>query len=161
MAIGAIVGEYTLCESYTINRKVAIAARTITDLVAKQTNCVNPTDVTTFLNAATQIAAPYPASNMAITVTELTTDANSNTTVAWSQANTNATALTSGASFTPPAGVALASSYVIYGYIKYTYTPLITYMLPGPITISNSFYMYPRNSTSVSNSASCTVLYSS
>jgi Flp pilus assembly protein TadG len=159
VAIAAIVGEFTISESYTINRKVTIAARTITDLIARQTKCVNPSDVTKFLNAVTQIAAPYPVSNMAVTVAELTTDANNNTTVAWSEANANATALTAGASFTPASGVTQTGGAVIYGYVQYTYTPIITYVLPRPITISNTFYMYPRNSANVTESSTCTVLY--
>jgi Flp pilus assembly protein TadG len=156
LAIAAFFGEFTLCESYTINRKVTIAARTITDLIARQ-YCVNASDVTTYLNASAQIAAPYSTSNMVVTVAELATDANSNTTVTWSQSY-NGTALTAGASFTPEAGVAQPSSNVIYGYVRYRYTPPVGYLFTGHITISDKFYMYPRNTTSVplQSSSICT-----
>jgi Flp pilus assembly protein TadG len=147
LAIAAVLGEFTLCECYTINRKVAVAARTITDLIARQ-YCVNTTDVANYLNASAQIAAPYPIANMVVTVAELATDANNNTTVVWSQSY-NGTALTSGSAFTLPAGITQLNSNIIYGYINYSYASPVGYVFTAPINISNTFYMFPRNTTSV------------
>jgi Flp pilus assembly protein TadG len=154
IALLGLIGEYTLCESQEIARKVTITANSIVDLVARQTsvttNASNTAllNVTTLLNAAAQIAAPYPTSNMKIVLAEITTDSNNNTTVTWSQ-TLNGTALTPGNSFTLPSGMAQANTSLIYATVTYTYSPPLGYVLTGQIPISNSFYMNPYSATSV------------
>jgi Flp pilus assembly protein TadG len=147
IALLMLFSLFTFGEAYSISRKVAIASHTLADLVARRIG-VTTADVTTILNASAQIAAPYPIGNMSIVLAELYTDSSNVTKVVWNR-TLNATGLTNGATFTLPAGLGQANTYLIYAYVLYTYTPPLHTLVPASIPISNVFYINPRVSASV------------
>jgi Flp pilus assembly protein TadG len=160
IAVAMLFGEFVLGEALSINRKVSIASRAIGDLVARNSLVARTTaianqytpaiaDLSAIMNASTQIAAPYATSSMGVVVAELTTDGSGITTITWSAAQ-NATALTVGNAFSPPAGIAQANSSLIYTKVTYSYTPPVGQNIFGTIPISNTFYMPPRTSAAVS-----------
>lgn len=147
IAVLTLVCEYTFGEVLAISRKVAITGRTLTDLIARRPSVTNE-NLTTILNASAQIAAPYSTANMSIVVAALATDAVGQTKVTWSKA-LNGTALTAGASFTLPTGMARASTTLIYGSVRYTYTPIVGASLLPSFPITFPFYINPRVTSSI------------
>ncbi|MCW2273108.1 pilus assembly protein [Rhodoblastus acidophilus] len=147
IAVAMLFGEFVLGEALSISRKVSIAARTVGDLVARN-GSITSAQLTTIMNASTQIAAPYGNSGMTVVVAALATDGSGRTTVTWNKA-LNTTALTNGAVFTTPAGVAQPNTSLIYTMVRYSYTPPVGQNIFGTIPITNSFYMQPRSSAGV------------
>lgn len=149
VALLLLYGEFTLTQAMSIKRKLTITAHTIGDLVAQQADV--STSLTTLLNASSQVISPYSNANLSMVVSELYTDAKGNTTVTWSSAF-NGTALTQGAKFVLPAGLAQNSTYLIYSVGTYTYTPLLGQSVFGnTMNFSSQFYINPRNYSCVKN----------
>jgi Flp pilus assembly protein TadG len=147
VAVLILVGEFTFGEALAISRKVAITGRTLTDLIALRPSLTNA-ELTTILNASAKVAAPYSAANMSIVVAALATDASGQTTVTWSR-SLNGTALTAGTSFALPAGMAQASTTLIYGSVRYAYTPSFGARLMPSLPITFPFYINPRVTASI------------
>ena len=153
IALLLLFGEFTLTQAMSIKRKLTITAHTIGDLVAQQADVSASltTSLTTLLNASSEVIAPYSNANLSMVVSELYTDANGNTTVIWSGAF-NGTALTQGAKFVLPAGLAQNSTYLIYSVGTYTYTPILGQSVFGStINFNSQFYINPRNYACVKN----------
>ncbi len=150
LALLLLYGEYTLCDAMSAKRKLTIAGHTVADLVARQSS-VSSTSMSTLMNAAAQIAAPYNISNMTIVVSELTTNSSGRTSVTWSSA-LNTTPMTTGAQVTLPTGLAQNNTSLIYSQASYSYTPMLGQSLFGTMTFSSSFYMNPRITSSVTYS---------
>jgi hypothetical protein len=121
----------------------------------------------TLLANASTILAPYPlthngASIATITVSEISTDANGNATVQWSQSYSG-----TGFGAGRPVGqaVTLPSSLngavgnvnnpnnqndsisIILGEVSYNYTPNLGYAISGTVVLQDSDYLFPRCST--------------
>jgi Flp pilus assembly protein TadG len=140
------LGGYQLTDALSCNRKVTITARAIADLTT-QNATVTTSTVNTFLSAATQILAPYKASNAVVRVTEFQTDANGNTTVAWSKDNQGG--LTAGSQYTLPPNIKINKSCIILSEVTYAYRPAVSFRIVGPLTLTDHIYMNPRVSPSV------------
>jgi Flp pilus assembly protein TadG len=147
VALALFVGLVDISDGVAISRKVTITARTITDLVSQNVN-VTTASVTTMLNAASAIAAPYSTANMVITVSEVTTDASGNATVTWSQSS-KGSALTAGQSVSVPTGIGRPNTSLIWGQVRYNYTPLLYAPFIGNITLSSQIFLSPRLSNSI------------
>jgi Flp pilus assembly protein TadG len=141
-------GTVEFSSALAIDRKVTIMARTLSDLVSQNTS-VTATQLTNIFNAGTGIMTPYSSSPVNARIVELYIDANLQVHQIWS--------VTSGA--TPPTGIVsvptalkVASTYLIYSEVKYTYVPSIGYvMAKGGITMSDFTYTRPRQSLCVFN----------
>ncbi len=147
VAMALLVGEYTLTDAMSTKRKLTITAHTIADLVARQSS-VDATLMTAILNASAQIVSPYNMTYTSVVVAELTTDANGNTTVTWSQA-INGPALTQGSAFVLPAGMTVPNTSLIYSSATFNYTPVLKSNLFGPMVFHSIFYENPRITSSV------------
>lgn len=147
IAVALFVGLVDVSEGVAISRKVTITARTITDLVSQNVN-VSTASLNIMLNAASAIAAPYPAANMIITVSEVSTDASGSATVTWSQ-SLNGSPLTVGKSVTLPTGISRPNISLVWGQVWYSYSPLLYAPFMGSMTLSNQIYLSPRLSNSI------------
>jgi Flp pilus assembly protein TadG len=147
------VGITQVGQAVSISHRVTITARTITDLVTRETvstGLVPATTIQTDLAASAQVIAPYPSTTLTVTVSEITTDSNGNATVTWSQSwPNNSNALVAGAPFTLPATLQGNNISIIYGHVSYGYTPILGYKIIQPMTLSDSLYLYPRTGTNV------------
>ena len=143
LALLLLIGEYTLTDAMSTQRKVTITAHTIADLVARQTS-VTSTTMTEILNATAQIVSPYNMSDTSVVVAELMTNANGNTTVIWSQATPNGTALTQGSTFALPSGMTVPNTSLIYSSASFNYTPVLKSKFFGPTVFSSTFFESPR-----------------
>lgn len=156
------VGVSEVGQAISINRKVTITARTVTDLVTQYT-ALSSTDMTSLLGASAQVMAPFPSSNLVVTVSEVTTDASSNATVTWSS-SFNGTAYTTGQKVTLPTGLTQPNITLIWGQVKYAYKPVFGDGIIGTTSLSDQIYINPRlciqiaygsSVTTSTNTASC------
>jgi len=151
LPVGLILftGVLTFGTANEINHKVTLSARTITDLVA-QCSSLSTTDMTTLLNATAEVMSPFSSANMTMTVSQITVPTSGSATISWSAA-LNGSGYTAGQSVTLPSGMVsgnTSTTYLLWGHASYVYTPAIGYMVTGPLTLYDDFYMYPRNSPS-------------
>jgi Flp pilus assembly protein TadG len=148
------VGVTQVGQAVSISHKVTITARTITDLVTRETvstGSVAATTIQTDLQAAAQVMSPFPSSTLTVTVSEIQTNATTGAgTVVWSQSwPNNSNALVAGSSYVLPSSLAAKGIYIIYGRVTYGYTPILGYKVIQPMTLSDSIYLYPRTGTNI------------
>ncbi len=146
------LGGVEVGDGYAIDTRVTLVARAVTDL-ATQYITIDNLDMSNILGASTSIVAPYAAANITVTVSEITTDNSGNGTITWSD-SLNGTARTVGSTITLPASLKTPNISLIFGEVTYKYTPALGYVMTGTITMSDSFYMMPRLSNSVTRSNS-------
>lgn len=149
------VGGVELGDGLAISVKVSETAHTVADLVSRNA-CVTSSSLNTMLSASTSVIAPYAAGNAMVRVSEVSTDASGNATVTWSTA-LNGTALAVNTPMVLPASLGTpspANISMILGETQYQYTPGLGFAITGTITISDSYYLFPRVSSSVTNPCS-------
>ncbi|MBV9840698.1 MAG: pilus assembly protein [Sphingomonadaceae bacterium] len=141
------LGGVQISDAIACNRKVTITSRAVADLIS-QNATMSSSQINTVLNASTQVMVPYPASRALVRVSELTTDGSGNTTVTWSEA-INGSRRTLGSSFTLPPAIKLANSSLIYSEVAYAYQPRISLGFIKPLSLTQTVYMVPRVSSSI------------
>ena len=146
--LAVYLGGVEVSDGIAIDRKVAITTRAVADL-ASQYTVIYDADMSNILGATTAIIAPYPPGPLAVTISEITTNAGGQSTVTWSN-TLNGTALTVGQAVTLPGTLAIPNSTVIWGQVSYAYTPTLGYVLTGTWNISDQMFMSPRDSSSIS-----------
>jgi len=150
------LGGVELGDGLQIQFKVTETARTITDL-ASQYIIIESSDMSSILTASASVVAPYPAANMAITVSQVQVSAGSTTgTINWS-CSLNGTARALNSSVTLPTNLQNPGStiYLIFGEVTYPYTPSLGYFVTGTITMYQSNYFYPRLVNSITLPQGC------
>jgi len=131
------------------DRKVTLVARTVADL-ASQTTKITTDDMTNLLNASGAVAHPFSSTNLKVVVSAVDIDADGKATIAWS-ATLNGTKRTKDDVVTSsvPEGLRVKGTQLIWGEVKYDYTPTIGYVITGTITLSDQMFMRPRLSETV------------
>jgi len=131
------IGGVELGDGMAIKVKVTDTAHIIADLVT-QNSSVNQAALNCILNASSATIAPYASSNLVVTVSEVSTNASGVAKVAWSQ-SLNGTARS----------VGQVNISMILGEVSYAYAPNLGYAITGTMNLSDSYYLYPRNSPSI------------
>jgi len=142
------LGGYQVMDALSCNRKVTITARAVADLTTQNAGVTN-SSVATILSAATEIMAPYKATNALVRVTELQTDSKGNTTVFWSQDN-RGSGLAQTTAYALPTNIKVNGSCIIISEVFYSYTPPVTFGIVGPLSLSDKIYMNSRTSNQIS-----------
>lgn len=173
IAVGILGLIAIWAQGLLIQRKVSLAARTITDLVSQQgsstgggAGAVNQSTVDNILNNAANVLYPVvnPTSgtnpvtgtnmaNMTMVVSEIKVDASgSSATVQWSEPMpSHGTALPRTASSVQlPNAVAPAGASLIMGTATYAYTPPVIGESLGTYTLQDTIYLGIRQWTSLS-----------
>ena len=147
-----LFGAIELSEAADCNARVSHVASTTADLVAQSTS-VSTSDTTNIFNAAFAILYPYSSTPAKIVVSSLVDNGKGGATVAWSDATSNATPLTVGATVSVPAGLITSGSggSVILAQITYAYSSPLNHFTGG-LTMTQNFYSKPRRSTTVVHS---------
>ena len=78
--------------------------------------------------------APFPVSNLKVTVTSVQIDATGKATVDWSD-TLNGTARAKGSTVTLPAALNVANTSLIWSEVQYSYKPVIGYVITGTLTL--------------------------
>jgi Flp pilus assembly protein TadG len=146
------LGAVELSQGVGADRKVTLTARTIADLVS-QTASINNSDMTNSLNAAAAVMAPYPISNLKVTVSSVKIDATGKATVEWSD-TLNGAARATNSSVTLPTALVVPNTWLIWSEVQYSYKPTIGYVISGTLTLKDQSYMAPRLSASVARTTS-------
>jgi Flp pilus assembly protein TadG len=141
------LGGVEVSNGVAANRKVAITARTVSDLAARMTTIHNA-DMTNILGASSAVIAPYSPANLQVTVSEVSIDNKGNATIAWSD-SLYGTPHTVGQTMTIPAALAVPNTSLILGEVQYKYNPTFGYVLTGTMTLKGQMYMAPRLSSTV------------
>ena len=135
-----------------VDRKVTLVARTLSDLVSQNTT-VTDTQFTNFFNAGTAVmsqyaVAPYSASTLHSTISELYVDPNTHTAkVQWSK---GFAVRSTGQVVTIPTALKVDSTYLIFSEVSYRYTPTVGYvMATSGVNLSDVSYTRPRQSSCV------------
>jgi Flp pilus assembly protein TadG len=160
------IGGIELANGMAINVKVSATAHSVADMVSQNTS-LSTAQMQNILTGASSIIAPYPVSGgsgslMTVTVSEISSDANGNLTLRWSQSyngasfgpgRTNLTNLTmptslngAAANVNNPNGQNDNVSFIL-GEVTYAYTPNMGYAITGTVTLADSVYIFPRCST--------------
>lgn len=144
------VGGVELGDGLAIGVKVSETAHTVADLVSRNA-CVTDSTLSTMLGASSVTIAPYSSVDATITVSEVSTDAKGNATVTWSKA-LNGAPRPVNQPMTLPASLGTPSPpniSLILGEVTYQYTPNLGYTISGTVPISESYYLFPRVSSTV------------
>jgi Flp pilus assembly protein TadG len=142
------LGAVEVSQGIGADRKVTLTARTIADLVS-QVSSIGNADMTNALNASSAVMAPFPVSNLKVTVSSVKIDAAGKATVDWSD-TLNGTARVQGSTVTLPTALNVANTSLVWSEAQYSYKPVIGYVVSGTLTLKDQIYMRPRLSDSVS-----------
>jgi len=157
------VGGVELADGMAINVKVSATTHSVADMVTQNTS-LSTAQMQNILTGATTIIAPYPFNNsqLMVTVSEISSDANGNLTLQWSQSyngtsfgpgRTSLTNLTVPTSFNGTAGNANNPNgqndqvSFIVGEVSYAYTPALGFAISGTVTLQDTNWLFPRCST--------------
>lgn len=142
------LGGVELANGFAISVKVTSTTHTVADLVS-QNKSINNAAMTNILNASKAVIAPYAVSNAVVTVSEVSTDSSGAATVTWSD-SLNGTARPIGQPIPLPSSLAgIPNISLILGEVSYAYKPNLGYTITGTVTLTDSYFLYPRQSTSV------------
>jgi Flp pilus assembly protein TadG len=145
------LGAVELSQGVGADRKVTLTARTVADLVS-QTASINNADMTNSLNASAAVMAPYPTSNLKVTVSSIKIDATGKATVDWSD-TFNGAARAVNSTVTLPSALLVPNTWLIWSEVQYSYKPTIGYVVSGTLTLKDQSFMAPRLSASVARTA--------
>lgn len=146
------LGGVEVSQGLTIDRKVTLVARTVADLAA-QVSSISNGDMANILSASSSVLAPYTTTNVKVTVSQVSIDANGRATITWSDTK-NGTARAQGSVVTLPAALNIPNTSLIWGEVSYDYKPVIGYVITGTMKLTDQIYMRPRLSDSVARTVS-------
>ena len=151
------IGGVELLDGEAITVKVTNTAHIVADLVTQNACVTTGTNGTlaAILNASTATIAPYSATPMNVTVSEVSTDNSGNATVTWSQAITGLGRPVGSAITLPVAYAGQKNISLIFGEVTYGYTPNLGYAITGTVNLKDSYYLFPRNSSTVTLASTC------
>ena len=139
MMIALYFGCVEISDGVAADRKVSLTAAALANLVAQSTS-LSSTDMNNVLDASTAIIQPYSASNLKMTVSCLSIDANKNVTTKWTATRNGGTGMT----LTVPTDLKVASTQLIFAQVSYAYKPIVGYTITGTLTLSDQMFMMPR-----------------
>jgi len=160
-----LVGGVELGDGMAINVKVSATAHSVADMVTQNTS-LSTASMQNILTGATAIIAPYPVNSnqLTVTVSEVSSDANGNLTLQWSQSY-NGTSFGPGRTnlTNPPLTVPTSLNGAvgnannpnnqndqvsfIVGEVSYAYTPNLGYTISGTVNLHDTYWLFPRCST--------------
>ena len=147
VAISLYMGFAELTMAMMASRRIAHAASVVGDLVA-QSPTIATSDLTDIFQVGSQIMSPFTATPLKMRITSVVADVNGIPKMAWSKGS-GMTAMPAGAVAGFPPTLLVAGDSVIQADVSYSYTSPLGFTLTAPIVFSNTFYLKPRQSSSV------------
>jgi Flp pilus assembly protein TadG len=136
-----------------ISMKVRSAAYAV-NAMANQYTSIDDTSMASILGASSKVLVPYSSTPVTVKLSQIAIDSGGNATVVWSD-GLNTTGYSPGTSIAIPSYLkttngakATCSSYPCYlllGEVTYAYTPMFGNFITGPINLSDTLYVTPRN----------------
>jgi len=127
-------------------RKVANVASSAADLVTQDTS-INDGEMADIMGALDVILRPFDPNEAKLRISSIVADANGETTVAWSDARNQAPLPVDMAIVVPD--IVPDNQGIIMAEVSFTYTTLFGMYFTDGITVSDTFYLKPRRSTTV------------
>ena len=152
LMITIYVGCAEVSDAVSADRKVSLTAAALANL-SSQVTTISTSDMTNILDASSAIIAPYSTSQLTVTLSCISIDANSRATVKWSV--TRGGSAHSG-TITIPTALAVPNSQLLFGEATYQYTPTVGYTVTGTLNLSDHMYMSPRITAPTYNGTACT-----
>lgn len=143
------LGGVEITQGVTINRKVALTARAVADLVAQKRtggvsgNVITAAEMGDIMNAAKAVMTPFRNTNLKVIVSSVVVDDGGVAKVDWS-ASYNTAARSPGDAVTLPANLLVPNTTIIWGEASYGYTPTVGYIVTGTMNLYDYIYMRPR-----------------
>ncbi|MFL9500277.1 TadE/TadG family type IV pilus assembly protein [Rhodopseudomonas palustris] len=165
--LALFIGGVELANGMAISVKVSATAHSIADMVTQNTS-LSTSSMQNILTGASATIAPYSISDssgkslLTVTVSEVSSDANGNLTLQWSQSYNGATF---GTGRTSLSGLTVPTSLngtvgnaanpnnqndqvsFIVGEVSYAYTPNLGFTISGTVNLTDTVWMFPRCST--------------
>jgi Flp pilus assembly protein TadG len=130
-------------------RKVSNVASIAADLVA-QDRSVDDGEIADIMGAIDVVLSPFNASDAKVIISSVVADNDGNLTIAWSDArHTAPRAEGSAAPSTIPDNLVPENQGIIMAEVEFTYTSLFGMYTTGGMTVSDTFFLKPRRSTTV------------
>ena len=163
-----IFGTIEVSSAVAIDRKVTIAARTISDLVSQGAQ-VKDADLKNYFALGAVIMTPYPVTSTTLTqkISAINIDGSKIAKVAWSKiasvtggvatVTDDTVATPSGTTVTSqiPPGLLVANTQLIWSSVTYTYAPIVKYVINSTgIPLSDQCFTRPRQSDTVAYAGS-------
>lgn len=138
-------GSVELASTLLADRKVASAASTMGDLVARLP-VADSCELDDIYAATNLIFEPYPSAGVRLRISSIKPNPTTPTQmdVVWSHANPNWTARTVGETVPLPAGIMAANGSILMAEVEYTYSPPFNSVFRTDPVLSDVFYMRPR-----------------
>jgi Flp pilus assembly protein TadG len=147
--IGLFLGVSEFSEGFTVSRRLAAAAHTAADLVARH-QTVTADDLTGVKAMIDETVKPYSVASLGLVITSVVADKDNATIVAWSQAlGTGASAHSTGAAIALPSGLTMPNTSVIFAEIKYQFRSTLSTLIVGSVPLRAEAYQVPRFSPQV------------
>lgn len=128
------------------------------DAITNQYTTLQASDMSGIMSAITQMMAPYSSAPAVIKISQVKISASKAATISWSVAQ-GGSARAQGSSISIPSNLAIASTYLIFAEVSYTYTPLYGYFTAGALALADNLYATPRSTTCIiyvpQNGTSC------
>lgn len=128
-------------------RKVANVASSAADLVTQDT-IIDDGEMADIMGALDVVLRPFDPDEAQIRITSVVADSDGETTVGWSDAR-NTTAYAEGTPINVPEDIVPDNQGVIMAEVSFTYQTLFGMYLTDGMTVSDTFYLRPRRSTTV------------
>lgn len=149
LMIALYMGSVEMGQALDIDRKVTSVASATADLVS-QSKEITKSEVDDIFRISKGILEPYDDSSIKIIVSSVTADEDNDQRVDWSASNENGTPRSEGSKIPGmPENITEPNSSVIVAEVEYVYKSPVSYYITGPITLSDVFYLRPRQSLSV------------
>jgi Flp pilus assembly protein TadG len=153
LMVTVFLGGTEVTQGITIKRKTTVATRTLADLVAQDINITNA-EMTAIFGATTAVIAPFPAADFYLVVSSVLIDAEGNAKIQWSDASTGTSPHTVNEPVTLPPGLnAYPNTTLIWAEARFTYTPMVGYLITGSMYLRDKVYLRPRLVNQVTRSA--------
>jgi Flp pilus assembly protein TadG len=128
-------------------RKVANVASSAADLITQDT-VISDDEMADVMGALDVVLRPFDPDEAQIRITSVIADEDGETTVAWSDAR-NTGAYSEGSPIDMPEDIVPNGQGVIMTEVSFTYRTLFGMYLTDGMTVSDTFYLKPRRSTTV------------
>jgi len=144
--LGAVEGS----DLYTADRKVAMVASSMADLVSRERGKIERSSLNDYFTAAASILQPMSANGLGQVVTFIKVDKDGKATVRWSSASGTGAAREVGSPFPLAATTEIsqlarnAKGWVVAAEVHYPYQPLVGYIINKTFDIGHIEYFLPR-----------------
>ena len=146
LIVAVAFGAAEICNALTIDRKLTLTARAVSDIVSQGT-AVSDTEMTNILKTGKTLLQPYSDSDLKLRVSAVSIDADGKATVVWSDASPTSEARAKGAVSLPTA-LLIPNTQLIWGEAAYDYKPNLGSFAIKPLWSfqyeKNEFFARPR-----------------